>query len=118
MTILVVDDDTWQADHYRRELERAGYKVKLARHAYEAISEIDNEQPILLLLDLMLPGSNGITLLHELRSYPDLAAIPVIVVSSAPVALEVLKPYGVTEVLDKTKSTNEELLATVRKVLG
>lgn len=118
MMILVVDDDAWQADHYRRELERAGYKVRLARHAYDAISQIDHDPPALLLLDLMLPGPNGIALLHEVRSYPDLAAIPVIVVTSAPVSPEVLKPYGVADVLDKTKSTNDELLAAIRKVLG
>ena len=118
MTILVIDDDTWQADHYRRELERAGYRVKVAGHAYDAIAQIDNDPPSLILLDLILPGSNGITLLHELRSYPDLAAIPVIVATSAPITLEALRPYGVAEVLDKTQSTNEELLAAVRKVLG
>ena len=117
MTILVVDDDVWQADHYARELRRAGYKVVVAHHAYDAIAQIDTARPSLILLDLMLPGSNGIALLHELQSHTDLAAIPVIIASSQPPKAS-LAPYGVVAVIDKTTATNDELIGAIRKALS
>ena len=118
MTILIFDDDIWRADHYAHELSRAGYKTEIAHHAYDAIARIDHTKPSLILLDLMLPGSNGIALLHELQSHTDLAMIPVIVATSQPPKEGSLTPYGVISVIDKTTATHDELLSAVRKALS
>lgn len=118
MMILVVEDDTWQADHYARELGRAGYEVRTARHAYDAMAQIDEMIPDAIVLDMMLPGSNGLALLHELRSHDDLAAVPVVMASSLTLAEDTLRPYGVCGVIDKTTATNEDLVIALRKVLA
>lgn len=97
-TVLVVEDDSWQAEHLARQLEQAGYRVMVAAHALEAIDQIDSLPPDVIVLDMFLPGANGMALLHEIRSYADLAAIPVLVCSTEQLALHQLKPYGVTAV--------------------
>lgn len=116
--ILVVEDDSWQAEYIARQLERAGYRVQVAAHALQAIEVIDQQLPDIIILDMFLPGANGVTLLHEIRSHADLAHIPVIVCSAEQVSAKQLKPYGVVEVLDKTIMTNADLQAAVRRVLA
>lgn len=117
-SVLIVEDDSWQADHMMRQLERAGYQVQVATHAPAAINLIDDQPPDVMILDMFLPGANGITLLHEVRSHADLAHIPVIVCSTEPMNKTDLRPYGVVAVLDKTTMTNADLLAAVKKVVS
>lgn len=118
-TILIVEDDTWQAEYFERELTRHGYRVVVAGSAPEAIHRIDVVRPDVIVLDLLLPGSNGIALLHELRSYSDTGAIPVILCSSIASALsaEQLSAYGVVKVLDKTTIKTDDLVVAVRGAL-
>lgn len=116
MRILLVEDDSWQAEHLERQLKQAGYHVDVASHALGAISFIDTQPPDMVLLDMFLPGANAITLLHEMRSHADLAGIPVVMCSTENFDIATLRPYGVVDVLDKTTMTTEQLLATVRRV--
>lgn len=115
MHVLIVDDDPWQVDHFRQQLEQSNFKVSSAANAVAAIKYVDNNQPDVLVLDMMIPGPNGMTLLHELQSHSDLASIPVVVCSSLQLSLADLKSYGVVAVLDKTKLTQSDLVAAVKK---
>lgn len=74
--ILVVDDDIHIGDLLQEALEGEGYRVTRAYSGTEAVLALDQGQPDLILLDLMLPGLSGEELL------PRLAGIPVIVVSA------------------------------------
>lgn len=116
--VLIVEDDSWQAEHMSRQLTRAGYRTESAAHALEAIDKVDHMRPDVIVLDMMLPAANGMTLLHELRSHADLAHIPVIVCSAETFSLKDLHPYGVVAVVDKTTMTNDELVRAVRKVVA
>lgn len=115
--VLVVEDDAWQAEHIERQLRRAGYSVERAAHGLAAIDAVDQQTPDVVLLDLMLPGGNGLTLLHELQSHADLAQIPVVVCSTEPLKLDDLRPYGVRSVLDKTTMTNADLGEAIGRAL-
>lgn len=115
--VLIIEDDLWQAEHLEKLIIKAGYRVSKAAHAYEAVDLVDDGTPDLIILDMMLPGANGMVLLHELRSHDDLAAIPIIVVSTLGLNESSLQPYGVGAVLDKTTMTSEDLLRTVRRLL-
>lgn len=114
--VLIVEDDAWQADQLTRQLERAGHQVQAVPHALAAIDAIDQQTPDVILLDMMLPGANGMTLLHELRSHADLADIPVIVCSTTDVSPDTLRPYGVQAVLDKSTMTNDDVVRSVARV--
>lgn len=75
-TILIVDDDISIGNLEQEVLQRAGYNVLRAYSGTEALLQINNSRPDLILLDLMLPGLSGEEVLPKLRG------IPVIVVSA------------------------------------
>ena len=66
-TILVVDDEETIREVVRRYLEREGYHVKEAADGYEALRIIQDDPPSLIVLDLMLPGIDGLSLTQHLR---------------------------------------------------
>jgi two-component system response regulator ResD len=65
--ILVVDDEATVREVLRRYLEREGFRVSEAHDGYIALDEIDIDPPDLIVLDLMLPGVDGITITRQLR---------------------------------------------------
>jgi CheY-like chemotaxis protein len=117
--ILIVEDDEWLAEQYKRILSEAGIRTELVPHALAAIDSIDTHLPDVLVLDLLLAGPNAFTLLHELRSHADLAAIPVILctTSADQIAEEDIAAYGVRQVLDKATMLPRDFVAAIKKVL-
>jgi len=65
--ILVVDDEVTIREVVRRYLERDGHKVREAADGYEVLDHIEEQQPELIVLDLMLPGIDGLTLCRQIR---------------------------------------------------
>jgi len=114
--VVVVEDDVWLAEHYMRVLRREGYEVYYAPHALGAITVIDQAQPHVLLLDVLLTGTTALALLHELQSHPDLAAIPVVLATNLAdqIDIEDVKSYGVKRILDKATMHPEDIAAAVR----
>lgn len=117
--VLVIDDDQWLVDEYTRTLIGAGYTVERAGNALDAMETIDRLKPDVIILDLFMPGPNGIVLLHEIKSHADLSRIPIILVSNAAADLkaEILAPYGVVRVIDKTAMVPGDLVAAVKRAL-
>lgn len=114
--VVIVEDDLWLARQYERLLKKAGYETWTVAHAVGAIDLIDEHMPDVIVADLMLVGATALTLLHELQSHHDLAAIPVVLVSSASeaVGLADVAPYGVVRVLDKTEMVPDDVVSAVR----
>jgi DNA-binding response OmpR family regulator len=73
--VLVVDDDPTVSDVVRRYLEHAGYSVALAADGVTALNEYARQRPDLVILDLMLPGLDGLEVCRRLRLHPDSAPI-------------------------------------------
>jgi len=117
--VLVIDDNEWLAKLLARRLEHGGLTVRVALNSIEALDLIDDFHPNVIILDLLMPGPNGLVLLHELQSHDDLGRIPVVVctTSAREVTLEQLRPYGVRLLLDKTTMQPDDIMAAVRKVL-
>lgn len=117
--VLIIEDDTWLADDLCQLLVAEGYTVEVSPHALSAIDTIDSFHPDCLVLDVLLPGTTGFTLLHELQSYDDTGKLPVIICSSIAGDLkkEELAPYGVHRLLDKTTMTPADIVAAVRSAL-
>lgn len=78
-TILVVDDETTIREVLRRYLERDGFEVLEAGDGGTALSVIEEMEPDLIVLDLMLPGEDGLTLTRRLREY---STVPVIMLTA------------------------------------
>lgn len=80
-TILVVDDDPVALALTERFLHRGEYNIMLAESGKEGISKAEQEQPDIILLDLMMPGVDGWTVLSVLKENPNTQNIPVILLS-------------------------------------
>lgn len=117
-TILLVEDDVLLADCLGQWLRAAGHDVALATDAQQAIDGLDDAPPQVIILDMLLPGANGVQVLHTLRSHADLAKIPVIICSSVvQTHTPALKMYGVKKVIDKTTLDRATLCAVVEEVI-
>ena len=66
-SILIVDDEATIREVVRRYLEREGYSVKEAADGFEALGLIRSSSPDLIILDLMLPGIDGLSLTQHIR---------------------------------------------------
>jgi CheY-like chemotaxis protein len=80
-TVLVVDDDLEIVDFLEAALQGRGYKVLVAVDG-GALDAAQAGQPDLILLDLMMPGMDGIEVSRRLRADPTTAKIPIVVMSA------------------------------------
>jgi DNA-binding response OmpR family regulator len=78
--ILVVDDDPTVSDVVRRYLERAGYEVRLAADGPSGLAQFAKERPDLVVLDLMLPGIDGLEVCRRLRDSAD--GVPIVMLTA------------------------------------
>lgn len=117
--VLIVEDDSWQLEHYRRVLSRRAYDVHTCAHALDAIDVIDELQPDAVVMDVRLPSVNAFGLLHELQSHADLARIPVVLMTTqAELANRNLSHYGVREVLDKSTMQLDDMHVALQRALA
>src|SRR5437870_4404015 len=81
--ILFVEDDPLVAHIYKEALTREGFQVQAAADGVAATTALDAGKPDILVVDLMMPKLNGVEVLNFVRSQPELAAVPVIVLSNS-----------------------------------
>lgn len=113
--IYVVDDDEIMAECIARACVGID-EIKICGDAIEAVQALaETGVPKLIFLDILLTGPDGFTLLNELASYMDTAAVPVVVVSSLDLTKQDLSAYGVVGVLDKNKMIPREIRAYAEK---
>jgi len=80
--LLVVDDDPVNLDLLRRRLARQGYEVTTVDGGQEALDLVEERNFDLVILDMMMPGINGLQVLSRLKSNPKHQAMPVIMISA------------------------------------
>jgi signal transduction histidine kinase/CheY-like chemotaxis protein len=79
--VLVIDDDRGARDLMVRMISREGFRVVTAWGGEEGLRLARDLQPMLITLDVLMPGIDGWTVLKELKADPDLAKIPVILIT-------------------------------------
>ncbi len=89
--IYVVEDETDILDLLTYNLHREGYSVTGVTNGEQALRAIPQEQPALVLLDLMLPGVGGLEICRSLKARPETAGIPVIMVTAKGTEADVVK---------------------------
>ena len=80
-TVLVIDDDAGAQGLMHAYLVKAGYAVTIASSGEEGLALARKLRPNIITLDVMMPRMDGWTVLSALKSNPDLASIPVVVIS-------------------------------------
>src|SRR5262245_58955558 len=81
-TVLVVDDEELNRDALARSLQRHDYEVVAAKSGREAIELLGGRRFDLVLLDIMLPGMNGLDVLRFLRRVDSLLDLPIVMVTA------------------------------------
>jgi CheY-like chemotaxis protein len=116
--ILVVEDDTASSELVRRLLERDGWTVDVAANGEDAMRQIRNRRPALVVLDLMMPVMDGFTFSDQLRAEPGCADIPVVVLTSKSLTPDDHKRLNghVADILTKGAYQRGDLLQLVRKL--
>ncbi len=104
MKVLLIDDDDDIRSIARMSLSRlGGMEVVEAASGAEGVRKAQDEKPDVILLDVMMPGTDGSATLAALRSQPATASIPVIFLTAKamPAEIERLRALGATGLLTK-----------------
>lgn len=82
LRVLIIDDDPVARYMFREYLPRAEFEVSEAADGYEGLRRAANEQPDVVVLDLVMPGMTGRDVLAALRGDPATSGLPVVIASS------------------------------------
>jgi CheY-like chemotaxis protein len=118
--ILIVDDDQIIANIYTNKFRIDGYEAEAVGDGETAVEILSRAPPDLVILDLALPGMSGVEVLKHIRSRPETAALPVIVLSNNYLTSMVQDAWkaGATKCLAKAHSTPLQMAEIVSKTLG
>jgi len=113
--LLLVEDDVNVAKPYRMLLESRGYTVRYAADGVEGLEAARRERPDLLLVDVMMPRMNGISLLQALRDDANLRTIPAVMLSNyhEPRMVERAMALGAVEYIVKAQLQPEKLIFAI-----
>ncbi len=115
-TIFVLEDDTDIARLVQHNLQSAGYSVRLFGTPTNLLSDAERQPPALFLLDIMVPGGDGLDVCRRLRNHAALSSIPIIFVTARAgendrvLGLElgaddyITKPFAPRELLARVKA--------------
>ncbi|MEV6343046.1 response regulator [Actinoplanes sp. NPDC051851] len=106
-TILVVDDDEGVRDLVSFKLEMAGYRTITAADGCTALTVVGESRPDLVVLDIMMPGLDGLSVCYKMHADPATATIPVIMLSGVASATDIDLAFvsGAEEYLAKPLNT-------------
>ncbi len=120
-TVLVVDDDTATLElHARLVTTRlTACRVVTARNGWEALERLASDKPDLVLLDLVMPGLDGFSVLDKMRHNPNTRDIPVVVITGQTLTESEMArlSQGVTTVLEKELFSMDETLSHLEAAL-
>jgi two-component system response regulator MtrA len=117
--ILVVDDEIGALKLIGIMLERGGFQVVEARDAHAALDVLENTVPDMIILDVMMPGMNGIDLCKVIRSREVTSTTPVLILSARGDAESIIHGIeaGANDYLPKP-ILHHDLVSKVREMLG
>jgi len=117
--ILIADDEVYMLRLLEMTFKKGGYEVVSCRDGKEALATAFTTQPQLIVLDVMMPGLDGLGALRLLKENPATRDIPVVVLSAKGHALTRVDAVlaGAVLFLAKPFSPNQ-LLGEVQKILG
>lgn len=118
--VLIVEDDMALFNMYSVELKIKGFDVLNINDGLQALSKAKEYQPDIILLDIMLPGMNGLNILSELKADRQTLEIPVIMLTNYGSEENVKKALesGAADYIMKYKILPSELSDKMDAVLG
>lgn len=117
--ILVVDDEVGALTLIGIMLDRGGFEVIKAQNASQALSYLEKDEPDLIVLDIMMPGMNGIELCKVIRTMRRFIDTPILILSTRSDSESVMQGMeaGATDYLPKP-ILHHDLVSKVRGMLS
>jgi DNA-binding response OmpR family regulator len=115
-TVLIVDDEPEIGELVREFLERRGYRVKTATNGEDALALVKKEPPDLMLLDIYMPGMNGVDVLRRLKAQQSPVGVIMLTASQEELLLQEALKLGAFDVLSKPVNLDEIELAVAVKL--
>lgn len=117
--ILIVEDDSFLQGLASTKLEKEGFTVHGASNSDEASKILATDMPDLVLLDLVLPGTDGFGILKGIRETEATKTLPVIVFSNLSEDKDIkhAKDLGATDYMVKSNFTLDELSDRIKEIL-
>jgi DNA-binding response OmpR family regulator len=116
--VMVIEDEKEIRDLVRYNLEKAGFRVAAAGDGEQGLQQLFASRPDALVLDLMLPGMNGLEIVREVRNEPLTHDLPVLILTARSAEMDKLLGFeqGADDYLTKPFSPRE-LVARVKALL-
>ena len=113
--ILIVDDDQISATTLAKRLERRDFVVRMVNNPLHAVDEVKTHSPELVLLDIVMPELDGISVLKELRKLHDSQSLPIIMVTALDDSFDLVEAFkeGANDFI--TKPVNIDVVAARAK---
>ena len=117
--VLLADDDTLTRQLMGHALRECGYEVIEAADGHEAYRQVQVHAPSVVLLDINMPGMNGLEFLDRLRRIPRRKDVPVIMITASSDKEEILRAanLGIEDYILKTNFSVESLLDMIEKYM-
>ncbi|MBI2021260.1 response regulator [Candidatus Daviesbacteria bacterium] len=117
--ILIVEDDFFIRDLYEIQARKAGYLVVSAADGEEAVLRARSESPHLILIDLMIPKMDGISLIRNLKSEPRFKDTPCVIITNLEDSSkeQEARAAGAVGYLLKIKNTPEMVVDSLKNFL-
>lgn len=117
--ILIVEDDKFLRELIVAKLSKEGYVVVETADGEEGIKKIKEENPDLILLDLILPGIDGFEVLSQIKNDPTVSSIPVIILSNLGQREDIERglSLGAKDYLIKAHFTPGEIIEKIKDTL-
>lgn len=117
--ILVAEDDKFLLNAYRVKFQKAGFDVKTARDGQEALRELAEFVPDLILLDLVMPVKDGFAFLEEIKKDDRFKVIPVIIASNLGQKEDIDRgmKLGAKDFIVKTDLSLDKLVEKIKLIL-
>jgi CheY-like chemotaxis protein len=118
--ILLIEDDKFLRELMNKKLITLGYDVVTAADGESGLVMIKETKPDVVLLDLILPGINGFEVLEKAKQDPEIAAIPVVILSNLGQGEDIEKglALGAKDFLVKAHFTPQEIVNKLKSILG
>lgn len=117
--VLVVDDDVTLREMYAERIKMEGYEIEIAENGDEGIKKAKSFKPDVILLDIMMPGTNGFGVLSALQKDDQTKAIPIIMLSALIQEENKVKSKesGARDYIVKSETTPANVIEKIKQAL-
>ncbi len=118
--VLVVEDETPLSTALEQKFVKEGYEVEVARNGQEGLEAVKRQKPDIILLDVIMPIMDGMSMLRNLRSNNETREIPVVILSNLGDSKDILQAMQqeTFDYLIKSDVTLDTILERVKSKIG